>query len=358
MKILDKYITKKLLITFFFVVLTLIAIICAIDYVEKNEDFMKHKLSFGFIVSHYFIYYIPYMANMISPLTVFIASVFVTARLAADTEIIAMLNSGMSFKRLMFPYLLSSSIIAAGIFVMCAWVIPLSNKKRIDFENTYIKNQFHYDARNVHIKIAPTSYIYLESYNNEAHVGFQFSLENIEGNKLLAKIKSETIVWNDTIKKWNLRNYVYRKFDGDKETVIKGASLDTIIDLSPKDFESQYMIHETMTLTELNKHIDKLTLRGAENVEVFLIEKYERYTYPFAIIILTLIGVIMSARKARGGAALQISLGFVLAFVYILLVIMSRSVASAGSLPPLLGAWMPNILFSIVGAILYKTVPR
>ena len=358
MKILDKYITKKLLITFFFVVLTLIAIICAIDYVEKNEDFMKHKLSFGFIVSHYFIYYIPYMANMISPLTVFIASVFVTARLAADTEIIAMLNSGMSFKRLMFPYLLSSSIIAAGIFVMCAWVIPLSNKKRIDFENTYIKNQFHYDARNVHIKIAPTSYIYLESYNNTAHVGFQFSLENIDGNKLLSKMKSETIVWNDTIKKWNLRNYVYRKFDGDKETVTKGASLDTVIDLSPKDFESQYMIHETMTLTELNKHIDKLTLRGAENVEVFLIEKYERYTYPFAIIILTLIGVIMSARKARVGAALQISLGFILAFVYILLVIMSRSVANAGSLPPLLGAWMPNILFSIVGAILYKTVPR
>jgi lipopolysaccharide export system permease protein len=358
MKILDKYITKKLLITFFFVVLTLITIICAIDYVEKNEDFIKHKLTFGFIFSNYYIYFIPYMANMISPLTVFIATVFVTARLASDTEIIAMLNSGMSFKRLLFPYFLSSCIIASGIFALCAWVIPLSNKKRIDFENKYIKNQFYYDARNVHIKIGPSSYVYLESYNNTSKTGYQFSLENIVDNKLVAKVKADLLTWNDTIQKWNLKNYTFRTFDGDKEIIKKGESLDTVIDLSPKDFESQYMIHETMTLPELNAHIDKLTLRGAENIELFLIEKYERYTYPFAIIILTIIGVIMSARKARGGAALQISLGFILAFVYILLVIMSRSVANAGSLSPLLGAWMPNILFAIVGAILYKTVPR
>lgn len=358
MKILDKYITKKLLITFFFVVLTLITIICAIDYVEKNEDFLKHKLTFGFIFSNYYIYFIPYMANMISPLTVFIATVFVTARLASDTEIIAMLNSGMSFKRLLFPYFLSACIIASGIFALCAWVIPLSNKKRIDFENKYIKNQFFYDARNVHIKIGPSSYVYLESYNNTSKTGYQFSLENIVENKLVAKVKADLLTWNDTIQKWNLKNYTFRTFDGDKEIIKKGESLDTVIDLSPKDFESQYMIHETMTLPELNAHIDKLTLRGAENIELFLIEKYERYTYPFAIIILTIIGVIMSARKARGGAALQISLGFILAFVYILLVIMSRSVANAGSLSPLLGAWMPNILFAIVGGILYKTVPR
>ena len=358
MKILDRYITKKLLITFFFVVLTLITIVCAIDYVEKNEDFMKHKLTFGFIFTHYYIYFIPYMANMISPLTVFIATVFVTARLAADTEIIAMLNSGMSFKRLLFPYFLSSCIIGVGIFALCAWIIPLSNKHRIDFENKYIKNQFYYDARNVHIKIGPDAYVYLESYNNTNNTGYQFSLEHIEGNQLLGKVNSENITWNDSIKKWTLNDYTYRTFVGEKELVRKGERLDTAIDLSPKDFESQYMIHETMTLTELNKHIDKLQMRGAENTEVFLIEKYERYSYPFAIVILTIIGVIMSARKARGGAALQISIGFVLAFIYILLVIMSRSVANAGSLSPLIGAWIPNVLFVIVGSVLYKTVPR
>jgi lipopolysaccharide export system permease protein len=264
----------------------------------------------------------------------------------------------MSFKRLLFPYFLSSVIIAIGIFALCAWIIPLSNKKRIAFENTYIKNQFHYDARNVHLKIGPETYAYLESYDNINHTGYQFSLEHVQGNQLLAKVKCDYIIWNDSIKKWKLQNYTYRKFQGDREVVTKGQSLDTIIDLSPKDFESQYMIHETMTLTELNQHIAKLTMRGAENIEVFLIEKYERYTYPFAIIILTIIGVIMSARKARGGAALQISVGFILAFIYILLVIMSRSVANAGSLSPLLGAWMPNIIFSIVGAVLYKTVPR
>jgi lipopolysaccharide export system permease protein len=210
----------------------------------------------------------------------------------------------------------------------------------------------------VHIKIGPNSYVYLESYNNTSDVGYQFSLEHIEGNQLLAKVKSETITWNDSIKKWTLRNYTYRTFEGEKELVKKGESLDTAIDLSPKDFESQYMIHETMTLNELNAHISKLQMRGAENIEVFLIEKYERYSYPFAIIILTIIGVIMSARKARGGAALQISIGFILAFIYILLVIMSRSVANAGSLSPLIGAWIPNVLFAIIGTVLYKTVPR
>lgn len=357
-KILDRYIIKKMLTTFFFVVLVLVSIICVIDYTEKNSDFMKHHLTFGFIFKEYFIHFIPYMANMLSPITVFIATVFVTAQLAGHTEIIAMLNSGMSFRRLMLPYLLASSILGVGIFILGAWVIPQANKQRLEFENKYYKDQFYYDARNVHIKIAPKSYIYLESYNNTAHIGYQCTIETIDSNKVYDKIKSDRIVWIDSLKKWRLENYTFRSFANNKEILKKGVALDTSIDLSAKDFESQYMMHEQMTIDELDKHINKLKLRGAENIESFLIEKYERFTYPFAIIILTMIGVIVSARKSRGGTALQISLGFILAFVYIIFVIMSRSITSGGGLHPLLGAWVPNIVFTFIGGILYKTVPR
>jgi len=358
MKILDLYIIKKLLSTFLFVVIILISIICVIDYTEKNQDFIKHSLQFGFVLKEYYLNFIPYMANMLSPITVFISTVFVTARLASHTELIGMLNSGMSFRRLMVPYLISSIIIGVLIFVLGAYVIPKANKKRRAFENTYVNTGYYYDARNVHIKISPTSYAYFESYNSDIKTGYQFALETIDSNKLVNKIKADRLVWMDSLHKWRIENYTLRAFKNNIETVKKGVIIDTVLDITAKDFESQHMIHETMTINELDAHIKKLQLRGAENVSTFVIEKYERYTYPFAIVILTLIGFIMSARKSRGGVALQISLGFILAFAYILFVIMSRTISGAGDLHPLLGAWVPNIIFSLIGVLLYKTVPK
>jgi lipopolysaccharide export system permease protein len=200
--------------------------------------------------------------------------------------------------------------------------------------------------------------VYLLSYNNTIHEGYQFSLETIEDNRLKSKLKSNKITWQPEKNSWKLDDYIVRKFDGDKEIVVRGFNKDTVINLLPKDFASTYQLHETFTMGELDNYIDELRERGSENIEIYLIEKYERYTYPFAIIILTAIGVIVSARKTREGAGFQIAFGFLLAFIYILFVLMSRGIASVGSIGPLLSSWIPNIIFSCIGVVMYKTVPR
>ncbi|MFL5729032.1 MAG: LptF/LptG family permease [Cytophagaceae bacterium] len=356
MKLLDKYILQKFISTFFFVVLLFILILSVIDFTEKNEDFIKNKVP-GIEILGYYMHFMPYMANLLSPITVFIATVFVTAKMASHTEIVAILSSGVSFKRFMLPYLIGATFIGIGTFILIEWVIPNGNKKRIAFENQYIKEKVEF-RDNAHLKIGPNTYVYLLSYNNNNNEGYQFSLETIENNELKSKLKSNRIIWQPKKNCWKLDKYVVRNFDGDKEFVVRGENKDTIINLLPKDFGSTYQLHETFTMTELDNYIAELRDRGAENIEIYLTEKYERYTYPFAIVILTAIGVIVSARKTREGAGFQIAFGFLLAFVYILFVLMSRGIASVGSIGPLLASWIPNIIFSCIGVVMYKTVPR
>lgn len=358
MKILDKYIIKKMLSTYLFTVLMLVTVICVLDYTEKSDAFVKCNLSFEQVFMQYFLNFIPYMANMLSPITIFIATVFVTSKMASHTEIIAMLNGGMSFRRLLWPFVMSSSIIAVVIFVFIGWIIPNANKKRIEFEVKYLKDQFYYNGRNIHFKTAENTYVYLESYNNQMKTGYQFTQEKIVNNLLVEKLKTTRITWDSTANKWLLDNYSVHTFDGIKETVSKGPSLKMDIGLKPSDFESQYMLHETLTFDELDDYITLLKSRGVENIEPYLIERYERYAYPFAIIILTLIGVILSSRKTREGVGLQVALGFLLAFAYIIMVIMSRSFGGKGSLDPMLAAWLPNIVFSTIGLVLYTRVQK
>ncbi len=358
MKLLDKYILKKFLTTYVFTVLILVAVILVIDFTEKNDDFIKTNPSVREILFDYYLNLIPFYANMLSPITVFIATVFVTAKLASHTEIVAILSSGVSFRRLLVPYLMGATIIASTIFLLIGWVIPNANKQSVAFQIKYIKSPFTYDSRNIHIKIAPETYVYMESYNNTANVGYNFALEHIEGTKLKRKLSSNSISWNADDEKWRVDNYTIRTFDGEQETITKGAALDTTLNMWPKDFESTYKLEQTMTLPQLSDYIDEKVDRGADDIEVYLIEKYERFSYPFAIIILTVIGVIMSARKARGGVGFQIALGFLLAFVFIIFVIASRSLAQVGDLAPQIAAWIPTIIFSGIGLLLYRFVPR
>jgi lipopolysaccharide export system permease protein len=358
MKLLDRYILKKFLSAFFFVVLVLISIIVVIDFTEKNDDFIKRNADAHSIIFDYYLNFIPYYANLLSPITVFIATVFVTAQLASRTEIIAILSSGVSFRRVMVPYLIGSAIIGAIIFYLNGWVIPDANKVRVEFEKKYLKDQFYNVDRNIHRKVAPELYAYMESYDNSRDVGYRFTLEWIEGTELKKKIEAERVVWQPNTEKWRLEAYKTRTFDGMKETFTTGTFTDTTLNMNPRDFGNNYALHETFTLPELDRFIAQLRDRGDDGVATYLIEKYVRFTSPFAMVILTLIGVIVSARKARGGVGLQIAIGFVLAFVYILFFIMSKSVAQVGSLNPILAVWLPNIVFSIIGTVMYFTVPR
>ncbi|GAA3928670.1 LptF/LptG family permease [Hymenobacter algoricola] len=358
MKLLDKYIIQKFLTSFFFVVVVLVAVICVIDFTEKNDDFIQHDLSAGKIISEYYLNLFPYYANLLSPITVFISVVFVTARLAARTEIVAILASGVSFKRLLLPYWMGAAVISAVTFGLTGWGIPKANKTRVEFEKKYIKNPFRYDARNIHIKIGPKSYVYMESYDNTSNIGYKFALETIDGTLLKRRMTADAISWDSTRRAWHLSPQLVRTFNGAQESLRTVPPRDTTLNLFPKDFASTYRLSETLTLPELNGYIQQKIERGADDTQVYLSEKYERYAYPYAIFILTTIGVVLSARKSRAGVGGQIALGFVLAFIFIIFVILSRNLAQVGDMPPMLAAWVPSIVFTGIGAALYRFVPQ
>lgn len=357
MKLIDKYILRKFLGSFVFTVLIIVAIILVIDITEKTEKFVKAGVTTQQILGYY-VDFIPWIANFITPLTTFIATVFVTAQMAGRTEIIAILSSGVSFRRMLIPYFIGSMIIAAVSFVLTGWVIPNSNKSRLAFEIEYLKSKYYFDQTNIHMQVAPDTYLYMRSYNNQSDVGYNFTLEKVEGTQLLSKLSANRITWDKDKDKWKLTTWKKHEMDGMEELIEEGKEMDTTLAIHPNEFENKYRNYDGMTIDELNDEIRKLTLRGASNVEVYQVEKYTRFTSPFAILILTFMGVIVSARKTRGGAGFQIALGFFLSFLFILFFILSKTVAEAGGLHPMIGVWIPNIVFGGISLLMYKYVPR
>lgn len=358
MKIIDKYILKKFLIAFVFVIFILVAIIVVIDYTEKVVKFNSNDLDV-FQILGYYKNYIPWVINLISPITVFIATVFVTAQLAGHTEIIAILSGGTSFRRLMMPYLMGAVIIASFSFYFTGWVIPKANKPRIDFEIAYLKKQVYYFSdRDVHLQVSPDVYLYLQSYNVSGKVGMRFTLERFEGNDLVEKLSANRIKWIDSTSTWQADKWQRRVIHENGEYVTMGQKMDTVLQIHPSDFENDYNLYETLTIPQLEEKIAQIKSRGLDGTAPYEIEKNLRYASPFAIIILTMMGVIISARKARGGTGYQIALGFILAFIFIIFFIVSKGIAEGGNVNPTLAIWMPNIIFSGLGLFMYHTVPR
>jgi lipopolysaccharide export system permease protein len=378
MRILDKYILKTLLSTFFFVVVILLAVITVIDLTEKMDKFAKAGVTSAQIADYY-LDYISWIGSFITPITMFIATVYVCARMAGHTEVIAILSSGVSFKRFLLPFLAGAAFIGAISFVLNGWIIPDSNKSRLEFEVQYIKNKYYFDKRNIHIQVAPDVYLYLQSYNNNTNTGYHFSIERFNDNRLVEKLTANRIEWDSTKQKWTLRDYKIRKIDRIFETasqaaparpvnspkkivardsLISGASLDTALVIHPREFESDYRKYDGMTLNELDEYIQTLKARGSTGVEVYEVEKYTRYSAPFTIMILVFMGVIVSSRKSRGGTGLQIAVGFLLSFIFILFFTLFRTFAEAGSTPPQISVWIPNIVFAIISLGMYKYVPR
>ncbi|MEK6782746.1 MAG: LptF/LptG family permease [Bacteroidota bacterium] len=366
MKILDKYIVKKILTTFFFVVLIIVAIIVVIDITEKMDKFSENNLS-RIVVISYYLDFIPWIAGLIAPITVFIAIVYVTSRMAGQTEIIAILCSGVSFRRFLLPYFIASLLIAILSFLFNGWLIPQSNRSRLSFETQYFQRNHYFDTRNLHIQIEPNIYLYLASYNNQTNVGYQFTLEKFQDNELIEKLTADNIQWDSTKNKWTIQWWKVHqiqkmfnvKHDLDPRLFVRsGDKLDTALAISPKDFESENRKYDGMTIPELQEHINKLKFRGATGVEAYEVEKYIRFASPFTIFVLVFMGVIVSARKNRGGTGFQIALGFFLSFIFILFFMMSRTFAEAGSLSPFIAAWIPNVVFGTISLIMYKFVPR
>ena len=357
-------------------VVILLAIVAVIDLTEKMDKFARAELTSLQILSYYRDY-IPWIGSLITPITIFIATVYVCARMAAHTEIIAILSSGVSFKRMLFPYFLGSLIIASISFVLNGWIIPNSNKSRLIFELQYLQNKFYYDKRNVHLQVAPQTYLYMQSYQNMSKTGYHFTMEKFDHNRLIEKLTANRIVWDSLKQKWTLHDWKIKKIDTLFQTVpdpesgfqmtssvVKdgetksGTTLDTALVIHPKEFESDYRKYDGMTLDELTSHINTLKTRGSAGVEVYEVEKYTRFASPVTIFILVFMGVIVSSRKSRGGTGLQIALGFVLSFVFIIFFMLFRTFAEAGSMPPQISVWIPNVLFTLIALSMYKYLPR
>lgn len=344
--------------------LILIAIIVVIDLTEKIDKFSKNNLSSA-AIANYYIDYVPWVAGFISPIIIFIAIVYVTSRLAAHSEFIAMLSSGISFLRLLWPYFVGSLLLAGISFFLNGWIIPKSNRERVDFEMQYLRSRVYTDRQNIHMQIEPNVYMYIQNYNNQSNTGYQFTLERFDSNRLVDKLSADNIAWDSTKNKWTLRYWKRKKVDEmfspgppQKEVAEEGIAKDTVLAIAPVDFENEDRKYDGMTLPELNEHIKKLRFRGSTGVEVFEVEKHIRYASPFTIFVLVFMGVIVSARKSRGGTGFQIALGFLLAFVFILFFMLTRTFAEAGSLSPWLAAWIPNLIFTTISLGMYRYVPR
>ena len=357
MSILDKYILKKFLKTFLFVVGILILVIVVIDFTEKNDKFIKNDLTFSEILKYYY-GFIPYISSLITPITAFIATVYVTAQLAMRTEIIAILSSGKSLKGIIASFFYGSIIIAIASFILNGWIIPHLNKERVMFEVMYVKSPYYFSDKNVHFKVDENSYFYLERYDNNMDIGYNVTLEEFDGLELKRKLFARQIIWNRENESWKLKSWRLRTLNEEGESILDGFELDTVLLLTPNDFDNNYRLSETFTMGELNEFIKLQKLRGADDLNLYEIEKYIRYAQPFTVIILVLLGVIIASKKSRQGTGFLIALGFLIAFAFIIFFVMSRAFAENGSLNPLFAVWLPNIIFSVLVLYLYRIIPK
>ena len=356
---LDLYIVSKFISTFFVALLLIIGIVIIFDISEKIDDFVSKEAPLKAIIFDYYLNFIPYFMNMFSPLFVFITVIFFTSKMAADSEIVAILSCGISFHRMMVPYIFSATLIAIFSLGLNLFVIPESNKVRLEFENQYIKQRFKGVGRNVHYQISPGEYVFAESFSSWNNTAYRFTLERIENDRLVSKISAESAVYNPDKDSWRLKKYFIRDYNADLTDKIRsGRQLDTTLALSVKDFYLTEKTVETLNFQELNDLIDTQRMRGDANVKFALIEKNTRFALPFSAFILTIMGVALSSKKRRGGIGWNIGIGIGLAFTYILFLRFSQMFVHTGVLPPFIALWLPNIIFAIIAGVLYRVAPK
>lgn len=358
LKILDLYIIKKFLGTFVYSIVLIISIAIVFDFAERMDDFIDGKAPFKNIIFDYYLNFIPYFTNLFGYLFVFISVIFFTSKMAQDTEIIAILGNGISFKRFMRPYFISASIIAIFSFLLANFVIPYSTKNKLDFEYKYIRNPYRNDEVNIHKQIEPGVFVYLENYSVEHDIAYKFSIEKFENGVLVSKLMSDMAKWDSSKSNWRLSNYYIRTFQKDHDDIIQGLSIDTVLKLHPEDFKRRVEIVETMNYNRLNEFIEEQKLEGSQNIDAYLVQKYQRMVNPLSIFVLTLIGLSVSSRKVRGGIGMHLGIGLMLSFSYILFMQVSTNMSIGGTLPPLLGVSIPTIIFSIIGLFMYKLTPK
>ncbi len=353
MKKLDWYIAKKFVASFFFAIMILAVIACVIDYSEKVEDFVAHKAP-ALAILNYFKNFIPHISALLFPLFIFIATIFFTSKLAYKSEIIAILASGVSYQRFMRPYMIGGIFLCTLSLVANHWIVPAANKERLRFEDTYIHGTYHSSGRNPHLRLSKDLYVYVMYYDYTVNTGYHFTAEIIDDTYLKQKIYAERAVYDSIKKEWKLSQVRIRKNNGIAEEFRTLGDTTMKFPFKPLDFEEDEAIKDALTTPELNRYIEREKLRGRETLNFFYIEKYRRTAQPVAGLILTIIGVCIASRKVRGGSGLHLAIGIVISALYIMAMQFTTTFSTKAGLNPMLAVWIPNFLFGIIAAYLFR----
>jgi lipopolysaccharide export system permease protein len=362
---IDWYILKKFLVTFFFCMILFMVVAVAVDSSEKTDDFVKTGLSTSEIIRQYYFGFVPYIWGLLFPLFVFIACIFFTSRMAARSEIIAILASGTSYNRMLRPYFVGGILLATILWFGSRYLIPIANGIRSDFQTNYIdkgdptKSANRTACNNCYYRrIDPNTYIGIKDYDTAQMTASQFFMEKVKDNKVIYNLRSGSVKWDTAIKKWTLYNAVERKIDSMKETTTEYPTMTLTISLRPEELRRDEYMKDRLSTPRLIAFIKREELRGTEGLSVMKVERYRRTATPFAVLLLTMIGVVIASRKTRGGSGMHLATGIITAALFIVSDRFSTVFATKSNFHPLLAAWLPNIAFSIVAFLMYRKTPK
>ena len=358
MKVFYKYIIKKFLTTFVFIIGIFIIISVVFDVSEKIDDFVLKQAPLNEIIFNYYFNFVPYFINLFSPLFIFISAIYFTSRMASNSEFIAVLSSGTNFYKILIPYLMAGMMLAGLAFFLNGWVIPQGTRKKVEFEYKYIFSRKSDLNDHIHRQIEPDVFIYMQNWDASDSVGFQFSLEKFKKYDLYYKLMSQSVSWDKDKKEWLAINYTLRTNDGFKETYSRGREMAIKMPIEPSDFGRKTSNIDYLNNTEMTRYIKAEKARGEALVNFYLTKKYSRTSQPFATFILIIIAFSLASRKIRGGTGLHLGLGIMIAFTYLLFMQFSTIFATKGEIDPWIAVWLPNIVFTFIAAILLYTAPK
>lgn len=364
LKKIDRYILSKYMTTFFFCLLLLTVIVVVVDISEKTDDFVKSKLPASKIITDYYFGFIPRIDAMLFPLFVFIAVIFFTSKMATRSEVVAILSSGVSYRRFLLPYIVGGLFLSVLLWLGYQYVVPKANKKWGDFEATYIDPNFGNNGtsntykQHIYFRNDSNTYIGIAGYDTVSRNGNGFFVQRFSNNKLLYNLRADNFNWDTATSKWRLVNVTERTLKGITETVTRLPELKMSYDFKPVDLRKDEYLKDQMPTPVLNQFIKREKLRGSEGLNALLVERYNRDAIPVSVLILTIIGAVLASRKVRGGSGLHLALGVVISVLYILFSRFTIVFATKGSFTPFLAAWTPNFFFGLLAFYLYKKAPK
>jgi lipopolysaccharide export system permease protein len=356
-KIFDLYIIKKFLGSFAGVIALVILIVVAVDAAENIQEFLDNKIPAWDIFTGYYCNFVPFFVNLLSPIFVFIAVIYFTSKLSRHCEIIAMLNTGMSFYRLMIPYIISAIAIGTLSFYLANFLIPQTNKGLMEFKERNGSRQIRTKNVDCHIKISANGYVYVKYWEHSSNKGYDFSYEELGKDGVKYKLYASTIEWDTVDNQWILNNYVKHTYNGINETIESGAKMNSDLDFKVSDFVIVKQGYSMMSYSTIRKYIEEEKAKGAEAKD-YEYEKHRRIAFPFATIILSLVGLCVSSRKSRQGVGLHLLLGLLITFSFVMLMQFAQVFATFGNFSPLWAAWTPNIIYSILSIFLIIKAPK